>query len=117
MNNQQVAHSDASRNGKATYGEPRFSYLSAIEREILGIFENTLRFNEELASIKNTYGEDPLIFSAADHLQAISEETTAATGEIVAAAASTQLVTSDLKVQIKYGGADRLFDEIRVNVS
>ena len=45
------------------------------------------------------------------------EETTAATGEIVTAAASTQLVTSDLKAQIKYGGADRLFDEIRVNVS
>ena len=35
----------------------------------------------------------------------------------MAAAASTQLVPSDLKVQIKYGGADRLFDEIRVNVS
>ena len=34
----------------------------------------------------------------------------------MAAAASTQLITSDLKPQIKYGGADRLFDEIRVNV-
>ena len=88
-----------------------------LKRETLGIFENTLRFNEELASIKNTYGEDQLICSAADHLQAISEETTAAAGETMAAAASTQLVTSDLKVQIKYGGADRLFDKIRVNVS
>ena len=35
----------------------------------------------------------------------------------MAAAASIQLVTSDLKAQIKYSGADRLFDEIRVNVS
>jgi hypothetical protein len=35
----------------------------------------------------------------------------------MAAAASTQLVASDLKAQIKYGGADRLFDEIRDNVS
>ena len=53
----------------------------------------------------------------AHHLQAILEETMATTGEIMAAAASTQMVPSDLKVQIKYGGADRLFDNIRVNVS
>ena len=44
------------------------------------------------------------------------EETTEATGEIMAAAASTQVDRSDLKVQIKYCGADRLFDNISVNV-
>ena len=94
--------------------DPQFDSL---QREILGLFENIQKFKEELASIKHPNAEHDLIGTAADQLNAISEETTTAANEIMSAAEAIERVNEQLLTQIKYGGAKPFFEEIGDNVS
>jgi len=92
------------------------SQHKALQREILGLYENIQKFKEELASVSHPHAEDDLIGTAADQLAAISEETTDAAEAITAAAEAIDRVNSELLSQIKFGGARPMFNEIGDNV-
>lgn len=89
----------------------------ALQREILGLFKNIQKFKEELASIKHPNAERDLIGTAADQLNATSEETAAAANEIMSAAKAIERVNARLLAQAGDGGAKPLFEEIGANVS
>ena len=89
----------------------------ALQREVLGLFENIQKFKQELASVKHPDAEHDLIGTAADQLNAIADETTSAADEIMAAAEAIDGVNAELLRQIKFSGAKGYFQEIGDNVS
>jgi len=93
------------------------SQYDALQREIIGLFENVQKFKQELASVSHPDAEHDLIGTAADQLNAIAEETSGAADEIMAAAEAIDKVNMELLEQIKYGGAKPMFVEIGDNVS
>jgi len=92
------------------------SNLGAIQQEIVGLFNNIQKIKAELASIHHPGQETNLLGSAADQLNAIVEETTEATEEIMAATETIQEVNDQLITEIKFGGARPLFEKIGANV-
>lgn len=89
----------------------------ALEREIIGLFDNIQRIKEQLASVKHPKAEEDMLGSAADQLNAIARETTDAAHDIMKATEAIEAVNQDLMSQIKYGGAQHLFEKIDVNVA
>jgi len=93
------------------------SQYDALQREVLGLFENIQKFKSELASVNHPDAKHDLIGTAGDQLNSIAEETTAAADDIMAAAEAIDKVNTELLEQIKYGGAKPMFREIGENVS
>jgi len=91
--------------------------LSALQNQILELFKNIQKVKQELASIKHPDAGDDLLGSAADQLQAITNETGKATDDILAATEAIQSVNDNLKKEIKFGGARPHFDEISENIN
>ena len=89
----------------------------ALEKEIVGLFNNIQRIKHELASVKHPTAEHDMFGSAADQLNAIAAETTGAAHEIMEAAEAIDAVNQQLLKQIKLGGARGYFNEIGENVS
>ena len=89
----------------------------ALEKEIIGLFNNIQRIKEELASVKHPSADQDMLGSAADQLNAIAEETTDAAHEIMSAIEAIDEINQELMKQIKYGGAKAYFEDIGANVS
>lgn len=93
------------------------SQYDALQKEILGLFENIQRFKQELASVKHPTASQDLIGTAGDQITAISDETTRATDDIMAAAEAIEKVNGQLRTEIKFAGARPLFKEIGDSVN
>ncbi|MEK9722204.1 MAG: hypothetical protein VW405_01805 [Rhodospirillaceae bacterium] len=93
------------------------SQMDAVQRQILGLYENLQKFKRELASVSHPDAEHDLIGTAADQLNAIAEETTDAADQIMAATEAIDRVNTELRAQIKFGGVRHHFEEIAVNVA
>jgi len=91
--------------------------LSTLQHEIVGLFKNIQKIKSELASIHHPESESNLLVSAADQLNAIAEETTTATEDIISAAESIQNINTGLLSEIKFGGAKPKFKEIEQHVN
>ncbi len=91
--------------------------LGSLQKEILGLFENIQKIKAELASVKHPNAEEDMLGSAADQINAISEETAAATIEILEAAGAIDAVNQLLSREIKYGGARPHFEKISDSVN
>ena len=89
----------------------------ALEKEILGLFNNIQRIKLELASVKHPGVDQDMLGSVADQLNAIADETTDAANEIMEATEAIDVINQELTKQIKFGGARDYFDKIGVNVA
>ena len=88
------------------------SQKQALEREIVGLFDNIQRIKHELASIKHPKRDQDMIGSVADQLSAIADETTEAANEIMSATEAINAVNQELMKQVKFGGARNYFQKI-----
>lgn len=91
--------------------------LGALQKEIVGLFANIQKIKSELASVKHPHAEEDMLGTVADQINAISEETTVATNEIIAAAEAISEVNQLLSSEIKYGGARQHFEKISANIN
>ena len=91
--------------------------LTALQNQIVELFKNIQKIKQELASIKHPDAKENFLGTAADQLQAISEETTKATSDILSALEAIQNVNDTLTKEIKFGGARPHFDRIADNIN
>jgi chemotaxis protein CheZ len=90
---------------------------TALEKEIVGLFNNIQRIKVELASVKHPDAEHDMLGSVADQLNAIAAETTDAATEIIEATEAIDAVNQELLKQIKFSGAQHYFENIGASVS
>jgi len=91
--------------------------LTALQNQVVELFKNIQKIKQELASIKHPDANENLLGTAADQLQAISDETTKATSDILGAVEAIQKVNDTLTKEIKFGGARPHFDTIADNIN
>jgi chemotaxis regulatin CheY-phosphate phosphatase CheZ len=100
------------REHKGGAGVASDSQRKALEREIVGLFDNIQRIKRELASVKHPKADEDMLGSVADQLAAIADETTKAANEIMSATEAIDAVNQELMKQVKFGGARDYFVKI-----
>jgi len=88
----------------------------ALEREIVGLYDNIQRIKRELAVVQHREAGETMLDSVADQLKAISDETSGAAQAIMAATEAIEEVNQDLMRQVKFIGARQYFESISKNV-
>ncbi len=84
----------------------------SLETEVVKLFGLVQKLRTDLASVQVPSGETPILETAADQIQAITEESEAATNTVMDATEEISEIAAQLQREIKYTGASHIFQDI-----